>query len=233
MESNLWKALHDSATLSELAILALYGEAVSYPYVKTIRSTSKSGEKQNMLDLGPLHQKVSTHIRAMIANPSNLLCENPCFNIASLEGDEWQYPDIFKSIRDLDLPYLEELLVAFFTGADETWSRFTSEFSPGGLIDTATTEERDLAWMPATNDENEGALGSFRKLIRQQPQLTMQAYNGLTMFFRNNTQLFMEAKFTTEEDYKFLHKVAREKKVGNRHGEKQEWITVMTSNTVC
>jgi len=165
MESNLWKALHDSATLSELAILALYGEAVSYPYVKAIRSTSKSGKKQNMLDLGPRHQKVSTHIWAMIANPSNLLCENPCFNIASLEGDEWQHPDIFKSIRDLDLPYLEELLVAFFTGADETWSRFTSEFSPGGLIDAATTEERDLAWMPATNNENEGALGSFQKLI--------------------------------------------------------------------
>jgi hypothetical protein len=38
----------------------------------------------------------------------------------------------------------------------------------------------------------------------------MQAYNGLAMFFRNNTQLFMEAKFTTEEDHKFLHKVARE-----------------------
>jgi len=61
--------------------------------------------------------------------------------------------------------------------------------------------------MPATNDENEGALGSFRKLIRQQPQLTMQGYNGLTMFFHNNMQLFMEAKFTT---IKFLHKLARE-----------------------
>ena len=210
MESNLWKALHDPATLSELAILALYGEAISYPYVKAIRSTSESGETQNMLDLGPLHQKVSTHIQAIIANPSNLLCENPSSDIASLNGDEWQQPDIFKSIKDLHLPYLEELLVAFFTGADETWTRFISEFAPGGLIDTATTEERDLAWMPATNDENEGALGSFRKLIRQQPQLTMQAYNGLTMFFRNNTQLFMEAKFTTEEDYKFLHKLARE-----------------------
>ena len=38
----------------------------------------------------------------------------------------------------------------------------------------------------------------------------MQAYNGLTMFFCNNTQLFMEAKFTTEEDYRFLHKLLRE-----------------------
>ena len=101
-------------------------------------------------------------------------------------------------------------MIAFFTGADETWTRFTSEFVPGGLIDAATTEERNLAWMPATNDENEGALGSFRKLIRQQPQLTMQGYNGLTMFFRNNTELFMEAKFTTDEDHKFLHKLARE-----------------------
>jgi hypothetical protein len=210
MESNLWKALHDPPTLSELAILAFYGEAVSYPYVKAIRSTSESGETQNMLDLGPLHQKVSAHIQTIIANPSNLLCENPSPITTSLGGDEWQNPDIFKSISDLGLPYLKELLIAFLTGADETWTRFTSEFAPGGLIDAATTEERDLAWMPATNDENEGALGSFRKLIRQQPQLTMQAYNGLTMFFRNNTQLFMEAKFTTEEDYKFLHKLARE-----------------------
>jgi hypothetical protein len=210
MESNLWKALHDPATLAELAILALYGEAVSYPYVKAIRTTSASGKKQNMLDLGPLHQNVSTHIQAIITNPSNLLCKNPSNIIACLGGDEWQHPNIFKSIHDLHLPYLEELLIAFFTGADETWTRFISEFAPGGLIDAATTEERELAWMPATNDENEGALGSFRKLIRQQPQLTMQAYNGLAMFFRNNTQLFMEAKFTTEEDYKFLHKLARE-----------------------
>jgi len=98
-----------------------------------------------MLDLGPLHQKVSTHIQTIITNPSNLLCENPSSDIASLEGDEWQHPDIFKSIKDLDLPYLEGLLVAFFTGANETWICFTSEFAPGGLIDTATIEEWDLA----------------------------------------------------------------------------------------
>jgi len=141
MESNLWKALHDPATLSELAILALYGEAISYPYIKTIHSTSESGETQNMLDLGPLHQKVSKHIRTIIANPSNLLCENPSSVTASPNGNEWQHPNIFKSIRDLGLPYLNELLIAFFTGADEMWTHFTSEFAPDGLIDTATTEQ--------------------------------------------------------------------------------------------
>jgi hypothetical protein len=118
-----------------------------------------------MLDLGPLHQKVSTHIQAIITNPSNPLHKNPSSDIASLEGDEWQHPEIFKSIKDLDLPYLEELLVAFFTGTDETWTHFILEFALGGLIDVVTTEEWDLAWMPATNDKNEGALGSFRKLI--------------------------------------------------------------------
>ena len=171
MESNLQKALHhDPATLSELAILALYSEAISYQYVKAICSMSDSGEKLNMLDLGPLHNKVSTHIHT-ITNPYILLCENPSNITASLEGDEWQHPNIFKCIYDLKLPYLEELLVAFFTGANKTWTRFTSEFAPNGLIDGATTEERDLAWMPATNDENEleGAFGSFHKLINQQP----------------------------------------------------------------
>ena len=240
MESILWKALHNTATLFELAILALYGEAVSYPYVKAICSISDSGEKQNMLDLGPLHKKVSTHICTIIANSYILLCENPSNITASLEGDEWQHPNIFKCIYDLKLPYLKELLIAFFTGANETWTHFTSEFAPNHLIDGATTEERDLAWMPATNDENEGALGSFCKLICQQPQLTMQAYNGLTMFFHNNTQLFMEAKFTTEEDYRFLHKLAREtgsgeqawKKAGvDHHDDRQHHLTEKRKKT--
>jgi len=37
----------------------------------------------------------------------------------------------------------------------------TSEFAPDGLIDQSMAEEKELAWMPATNDGNEGALGAF------------------------------------------------------------------------
>ncbi|KAF8800835.1 hypothetical protein BYT27DRAFT_7116520, partial [Phlegmacium glaucopus] len=80
-----------------------------------------------------------------------------------------------------------------------------------GLIDEATTEEKELAWMPATNDVNEGALGSFRHLMRYQPQLTLLNHNALAMFFRNNTQAFMAAKFTEAVDYQHLHKLGREK----------------------
>lgn len=75
------------------------------------------------------------------------------------------------------------------------------------LIDEATTEERELAWMPPTNDANEGALGSFRLLMRHQPQLTSLQYNAQAMYVRNDTQAFMKKKFQSE-DYKYIHQLA-------------------------
>ena len=86
------------------------------------------------------------------------------------------------SAKCLKFPNFKDLLVAFSTGAANTWEQFTSEFAEGGLIDEATAEERDLAWLTSTNDENEGALGSFRQLISRQPQLTLLNHNALAMF---------------------------------------------------
>ena len=123
-------------------------------------------------------------------------------------------PAVVEKILDLipTLPHFHDLLIAFFNGAAETWERFTSEFAPGGLIDEATVEERELAWyenwLPATNYENEGLLGSFQHLMNYQPQLMLLSFNSLSMFFCNNTQAFMAAKFTEEEDYHYLHKLA-------------------------
>lgn len=90
-----------------------------------------------------------------------------------------------------------------------TWKRFTSEFAPGGLIDEAIAEERNLAWMPPTNDVNEGALGSFRGLMHWQPQITLLHYNALTMAGRNNTEAFAD-KFFSTADHKYCHKLARD-----------------------
>jgi hypothetical protein len=53
MESNLWKALHCTSTTTELGVLAIYAEAISYPYMKAICTSSE--KNQNMLDLGPFH----------------------------------------------------------------------------------------------------------------------------------------------------------------------------------
>ena len=208
MEMNLWNALHCSSTTTELAVLAIYAEAISYPYMKAIRTSSD----QNMLNLGPLHSRVYDHMNKIINNPNILVGADSSFKTATLDGEEWQNPAVVQKILGLipTLPHFHNLFIAFFQGAAETWIRFTSEFAPGGLIDEATAEERELAWMPATNDENEGALGSFRLLMRQQPQLTLLNHNALAMYFRNNTQAFMAAKFTEEEDFHYLHRLARE-----------------------
>ena len=210
MEQNLWNALHCEATLAEFAVLAIYAESVSYPYMKSI-CTSRDKD-QNMLDLGPLHHRVHKHMQKIIDNPDILIGASSSHLTASLDGDEWQNSTVVSKVLEIaqKLSYFKDLLVAFFTGAANTWERFTSEFAEGGLIDEATAEERDLAWLPASNDENEGALGSFRQLMSRQPQLTLLNHNALAMFYKNNTQAFMTAKFTEPEDYQYLHMLARE-----------------------
>src|SRR6266566_3622664 len=64
MEKNFWKAMHCTATQTELAVIAIYGEAISYPYMKSVRGSGK--KKENMLDLGPLHHKVNDHMQKII-----------------------------------------------------------------------------------------------------------------------------------------------------------------------
>ena len=145
-----------------------------------------SGEKQqNMLDLGLYHKKVYSHMQHIIEDPTFLIGPTASFETESLDGEEWHYPDVIKAINKMEpeLPYLKPLLVTFFKGAAETWKQFTSEFAPGGLIDEVTIEEKNLAWMPATNDVNEGALGSFCVLMHQQSQLTLLGHNALAMLF--------------------------------------------------
>ena len=71
------------------------------------------------------------------------------------------------------LPYLQLLLVAFFNDALITWEHFTVEFAPGDLIDFANVAERDQAWMPTTNDANEGELGSYYLFIYKRPNSSL------------------------------------------------------------
>ncbi len=200
--------MHDEKTISELVVLALYGQSISHPYVKAMRIAEKN--KVNMLDLGPLHNKVRNHMKKLIAYPDLLLDSEIAFENAELNGEEWRAVDGMQRISELipRLPHVRPLLLAFLQGALETWKRFTSEFAPGSLIDEATVEEKEMAWMPGTNDVNEGALGSFRSLMRRQPCLSILQYNAQAMYFHNNTAAFM-SKFFKDEDYKYIHKLAR------------------------
>ena len=63
--------------------------------------------------------------------------------------------------------------------------------------------------MPPMNDVNEGALGSFRVMMRQ-PQLTLLQYNAQAMFKRNNTAEFMDNKFS-EKTHQYIKELAHEK----------------------
>ncbi|KAL4253813.1 hypothetical protein ABKN59_003013 [Abortiporus biennis] len=82
------------------------------------------------------------------------------------------------------------------------------EFAPGGLIDLASATDREAAWMPSTNDANEGALGSYRLYTWSNPGALVELYNANAMYRRNHTEEFMLAKFD-DEDYKYLRVKAR------------------------
>ncbi|TEB19803.1 hypothetical protein FA13DRAFT_1780355 [Coprinellus micaceus] len=126
------------------------------------------------------------------------------------------------------LPHLSSLLRAFFSGAGKTWEHFTSEFAPGGLIDEASLEEKELAWMLPTNDINEGALGSFRVMMRRQPQLSLSVQNARAMYFHNETQAFMKQYFVKPEGLQFLRKKeATRKKRQQKRQEKDLWLEAL------
>ncbi|KAF8148733.1 hypothetical protein K438DRAFT_1625320, partial [Mycena galopus ATCC 62051] len=57
------------------------------------------------------------------------------------------------------IPVVEHLLIGFLRGTLIGWSRFTSEFEPGGSIDSLTPAEKLLFCIPPTNDANESILG--------------------------------------------------------------------------
>jgi hypothetical protein len=120
MEQNLWNALHCQSTATAFTVLAMYAEAVSYPYMKAIHATDKG---QNMLDLGPLHTCVFKHMQKIIDDSNILIGKESAYETATLDGEEWQNADVVKKIQELipTLPHFCDVLLAFFEGAAGTW----------------------------------------------------------------------------------------------------------------
>jgi len=120
-----------------------------------------------MLDLGPYHFKLKAHIQKLIDDLSLAIGPKMSYSAATLDGEPWHYQPFFTP--SADLPYLKEFFVAFMTEAFVAWEWFTSEFDygHGGLIDSPTAEEKELAWMSTTNEVNEGWLGGGNYLKDQ------------------------------------------------------------------
>lgn len=210
LEKNVYFGLQDIPTQTELAVLALYAQAISHPYMRHVRGPGT--ENVNMLDLGPLHFKVQEHMEKVIKDPGVLLPPHGSHKSGTMDGEPWNNPEVVDAISKLSppLPHLQSVLVAFFKGALETWKRFTSEFQKGGLIDQATAEEKEQARMPPTNDASEGALGALKSYLRRKPNTTMHQYNAMAMFKFNDTASFVRHVFVAE-DHAYARQEARKK----------------------
>ena len=76
-------------------------------------------------------------------------------------------------------------------GALGKWKQFSSEFIPGGAIAMASSDMSAQTFMRATNDKNEGALGSFRVQRRHRPSMTLPQHNAHAMYKMNGTKSYM------------------------------------------
>ncbi len=203
MEHNVVVGLNDLPTLAELCVLALYGQAVSRPYMRQVRR----GGFTNHWSLGPLHDRLKALLHALIENPDLLLTPDLSSTAGALDGQLCERPEVFAAVQKLapSLPWLREALVDGLEGALNTWVRFTTEFSPGGpeLSDRA----RQRAWMKPTNDDNEGALGVRRVKNRNAPIMTEHQHNAREMGKINNTIAYMND--FTEGDHGFTRTEGR------------------------
>ncbi len=205
IEQNVYNGLHDPSTLTELAVLAIYAQAVTHPYMRTARV------RQNGLKLGPLHSQLKTHIAKLIADPNLLLGPDACFETGAMDGLEWHRAEVLSVIRAmaLALPHLKSVLVRFLEGALQTWTKFTIEFAEGGAIDQASEAELEAAYILPTNDHNEGALGALRVWKRLHPNGSLTYFNAQKGLELNGTAEFMEAHLDREEDQAYLRAAAR------------------------
>ncbi|KAH8826174.1 hypothetical protein DL96DRAFT_1805498, partial [Flagelloscypha sp. PMI_526] len=224
LEHNILKGLQDDATLSELCILLIYHNLVSSPYMSQVRGLGTDG--LNALDLGPLHRDVVNHCQS-IGDSADRFLEDLIDTNNSMEeiSYRWSFGKHLNFVRPqameaaatfirnrLDKEVVKCLLVAFFAGSKRTWERFSAEFASGGLIDHASAAQRLAAWMPATNDHNEGILGLLRRILRLYPRLGLHQFNSIHMWKFNHTDNFMwHSPLWADNDWEALKKSARER----------------------
>ncbi|KAJ7589794.1 hypothetical protein C8J56DRAFT_784151 [Mycena floridula] len=206
IELNISRALDDIPTETEWTVLALYHQLVTVPYIEYVRDSSKNG-----VELGPFHSDVLDHIRKGIANPESFLKKDPdAYISATLDGRPFRHPDVMTAIHERipHLPHIVPILKAFLEGTVGTWIRFSAEYARGGIIDGSSADEKDLAWMPCTNDVNEGILGSYRVYMHLRTSTALEQWNAMQMYTRNGTQRFVDRLFE-DSDHKFCRTEAR------------------------
>ncbi|THU80098.1 hypothetical protein K435DRAFT_768328 [Dendrothele bispora CBS 962.96] len=226
LELNVYKALHDIPTLTELAAHALYGQSVTYPYMREAR---KSGT--NHFDLRPLHVRLLAHLQKVLNEPQLLCGPGPVlYETASLDGRPWERPEavyaILASAKNLlELPGVLQYL---FEGALETWKRFASDV----LDQDLPADISDRLYAPATADTSEGGLGMLRKRKVYAPNSTLDTNNSIMHMKRNNTVEFVRNELTDTESQRFLRKRQREREREGNEKKRRKQVAEATREKV-
>ncbi|KAJ7484589.1 hypothetical protein FB451DRAFT_1169635 [Mycena latifolia] len=133
-------------------------EHIGHPVMRVVRSST--GGLRNLWDMGPVLRMVIEHCRQVIADPDLICGPNLSHKTASMDGQLWDRPEAMYAAHALllTLPMNEvrAALVAFLEGAVTVWERFSTDVLSAELTDA----QKRKAWMPATNDANEGWLKS-------------------------------------------------------------------------
>ncbi len=210
IEQNFVNAIKNKETLTELCVLALYNVAVSRPFMRHVRMHA------NILELEPFFKKKVAFMGIIIQKPEIWTGNEDSHETACLGGTEWDAwsAGIITAVRNLtpDLPDSDGCVVAFVEGARETFTqRFSDEFKEGGDIDKLSQAERETLFFSATNDINEGGLGSWQLGQRKRPRETLHKFNGGFTSHQNETEGFQSAMLNGEADQAYLRKIAQER----------------------
>ncbi|CAK5280771.1 unnamed protein product [Mycena citricolor] len=211
LEKNVLKGLQCTSTLTELAVLSLYANSVSYPYMRIVRGCKPDGSRYNALDLGPLHEKVIAFCNKLIANTDLILSPEASFVDGALDGKPWEHPEVFYAIQFMakDLPNLHSCLVAFLRGTVNTWRRFGEEFRPDGVLAGLSPEARAGIFINPTNDHCEGGLGRLHRAIREAVRLSLSTHNAKQKYATNQTRDFLRSPAVTDALRSWLRAEAR------------------------
>ncbi|KAH7890481.1 hypothetical protein F5I97DRAFT_1973003 [Phlebopus sp. FC_14] len=212
IERNVYNAFNCPKTAEEMACLSIWENYIGHPYMRQVRGQSR--DFSNLLELGPLHSKLTIHLNGLISNPALILSPDATYHTAALDGKPFERPEAFYIVQkmaqdDKTYPHLRPLLVSFLQGATKTLGRFTSEFAPAGTITKSTPTQCELACMETTNDANEGALGTFRITLRRAPRMSLAQFNARFKYRKNQTGKYIKTHFS-HSHRKYLHKKARD-----------------------
>jgi hypothetical protein len=197
IQKNVYELLDDLPTLTGLAVMALYTQAISHPFMAHVRLHIND----NSLLMGPIYERVKAHAQAIADAPDLVLSSKALPKTGSVFGTEvWDASEIMYVIQALrqqdNLPNLEPLFIAFVRGASKTMERLTKEYAPDSVIASLTPSWQRRGRCTLVNDENEGALVQTTQMKCMYPNMSDAHRNRPTMSRSSRPKYSRSLRFT-------------------------------------